>query len=138
MATKSRAIAVPTTMPPAATSTNWPVACTSENVPVSAATTANRYRTRPEASFTRLSPSIRVTIRRGTFMRDMIAVAATASGGETMAPNANATAQGSSGTSHLSVAATATVVAMTRPTARSEIEPRFARKSRQDVKSAAW
>jgi hypothetical protein len=66
-----------------------------------------------------------------------IAVAATASGGETIAPNANATAQGISGMSQWATAATAIVVAMTKPIASMEIETLQRLKSRHDVNSAA-
>ena len=51
-------------------------------------------------------------MRRGMLSRDRIAVAATASGGETMAPNTKAAAQGISGTSNFSAAPTASVVAI--------------------------
>ena len=77
------------------------------------------------ASFTRLSPSRIVTICRGRRTRCAIAVAATASGGETIAPRTRATGHGTPGTSAWTAAATAVVVAMTRPTARSVIERRF-------------
>ena len=63
-----------------------------------------------------------------------MAVAATASGGDTTAPRARAAGHGTPGTSATTTAATASVVAMTRPTARSVIETMFARKSRHDVK----
>jgi len=57
--------------------------------------------TRAVASFTRLSPSRIVTMRRGTPTRWKIAVAATASGGATIAPRAKAPAQPSAGTKHV-------------------------------------
>ena len=74
-----------------------------------------------DASLTRLSPS-RITItRRGTGSRDTIAAAATASGGETIAPSATATAHGMPGKSARAVMATAAVVASTSPIASSPI-----------------
>ena len=72
------------------------------------------------------------------FSRDRIAVAATASGGDTMAPNTKAAAQGMSGIRNLSVAPTASVVTITRPIASRPIGRRLALKSRQEVSSAAW
>ena len=76
-------------------------------------------------------------IRRGNRNRRSTAVAATASGGETMAPSAKQTAQGAPGTSHLSASPTASVVVATRPIASSRIGRSFARKSRHDVSIAA-
>ncbi len=89
------------------------------------------------ASFTRLSPSRMVTICRGSRSRCAIAVAAMASGGETIAPSTRATGHAIPGTSAWTAAATAVVVAMTSPTARSVIEKRFVRKSRHEVKYPA-
>ncbi len=66
-----------------------------ENEPVTTAATAKRYATSAVASLTRLSPSKIVTIRRGTFSRSAIAVAAIASGGEMIAPKTNPAASGS-------------------------------------------
>src|SRR4051812_39412900 len=63
---------------------------------------------------------------------------ATASGGETIAPNANAAAHGMSGTRSLSAAPTASVVTTTRPIASRLIGRRLALKSRHEVRSAAW
>src|ERR1044071_7245621 len=68
-------------------------------------------------------------MRRGMLSFDRIAVAATASGGDTMAPNASATAQGISGTRNLTVAAITSMVTITRPIASRPIGRRFALKS---------
>ncbi len=89
--------ASPMIIPPAATSKNRAHAWGSENAPVTTAATAKRYATSAVASFTRLSPSRMVTIRRGTFRRSAMAVAAIASGGEMMAPSTNPAASGNSG-----------------------------------------
>src|SRR5437763_7422346 len=90
-----------------------------------------------DASFTRLSPS-RITItRRGTGSRETIAAAATASGGDTIAPSATATAHGMAGNSTRATMATATVVASTSPIASNPIGRRYVLKSRSDVKNAA-
>ena len=66
-----------------------------------------------------------------------MAVAATASGGETMAPNAKAAAHPMSGTKAWTTTATATMVASTRPTASSEIGRMLCQSSRGEVKKAA-
>jgi hypothetical protein len=78
-----------------------------------------------------------VITRRGTGRRCVTAVAATASGGETIAPSTNAAAHGRSGTIQCATAATAQVVNSTSPMASSEIGRRLALKSRQLVSSAA-
>ena len=80
-------------MPPAAAPTNSSPASTTEKLPPTAAATATRYATSAVASLTRLSPSITLTIRRGAPSRRMIAVAATGSVGETIAPSAKAIGQ---------------------------------------------
>ena len=73
---------------------------------------------------------------RGTGRRRRIAVAATASGGETMAPSVNATAQSRPGMAAWTTTVTTTVVATTRPIASDRIGRAWARKSRTDVKKA--
>ena len=67
----------------------------------------------------------------------MTAVAATASGGDTIAPSTNATGQLMPGTTAWATQATAVVVTTTRPTASSAIGRRLAAKSRHDVNHAA-
>ena len=89
------------------------------------------------ASFTRLSPSITAMMRVGRCSRFRIAVTATASGGETIAPRMNAAAHGTPGTIACSTTATATVVKITRPTASMPIGRRWARKSCQRSNKAA-
>ena len=84
----------PMARPPTATTTNSTPAEPTENAAVPAATTAVRYTISADASLTRLSPSRIVTIRRGTPSRRKMAVAATASGGATIAPSATAAAIG--------------------------------------------
>ncbi len=81
-----------------AATTNVEPASTREKPPSIAATLATRYATSAVASFRRLSPSRIVTIRRGTPRRWKIAVAATASGGATIAPSVRAAAHGMVGT----------------------------------------
>jgi len=80
------------------------------------------------------SPSRIVTTLRGTPRRWKTLVAATASGGATIAPSANAAGQPRPGMSAWATTATTTVVNSTRPTARRPIERMFARMSRMEVK----
>ncbi|CAN5265900.1 hypothetical protein BH20ACT5_BH20ACT5_01320 [soil metagenome] len=82
------------------------------------------------ASLTRLSPARIVTARRGNPTRRPIVVAATASGGATIAPSANAAASGNSGTSAWATSPTTTVVNSTSPIDSSLIGRRFARNPR--------
>src|SRR5687768_1872564 len=78
-----------------------------------------------------------VVMRRGTRRRSVMAVAATASGGETMAPRTKAAARGRPGTRAVATRATAAVVKRTRPTARRVMGRRLARKCRQVVMKRA-
>ncbi len=66
-----------------------------------------------------------------------MALAATASGGDTIAPSATAAGQLNPGMTKRATAATTAVVASTSPTASRVIGRRLARKSRSDVKYAA-
>src|SRR5262245_21222776 len=77
-----------------------------------------------------------VSIRRGTPSFLIIAVAAEASGGETIAPSRNATGHGTPGASMCSAVATRTVVKRTRPNASRKIARRSLLKSLHDVKYA--
>jgi hypothetical protein len=83
------------------------------------------------------SPSTTMTTRRGTPMRLAIAVAATGSVGETIAPRTNAAAHDMSGTTACTHTATATHVMSTRPTDSSEIGATLRRRSRSEAKNAA-
>src|SRR2546428_10639968 len=78
-----------------------------------------------------------VSIRRGTPSFLMIAVAAEASDGETIAPSRNATGHETPSPSACAATATRPVVKRTRPKARRNIEHRLFLKSAQDVKNAA-
>ena len=75
--------------------------------------------------------------RRGTGSLDTIAVAATASGGETIAPSATATAHGMPGKRWRATMATTTVVTITSPIASVPILSMFRLNSRSDVNIAA-
>jgi hypothetical protein len=75
--------------------------------------------------------------RRGTARRSITAVAATASGGDTIAPSATATGMVIAGTSASATPATAAVLATTRPTASDAMFPISALKLRIGVKNAA-
>ena len=89
----TKATAAPIAAPPAAaqrkSSVMLPTLTAADN-----ATIAVRSATSAVASFSSDSPSRTVTIRRGSPICRAIAVAATASGGATTAPNANAAASG--------------------------------------------
>src|SRR5215207_3551922 len=102
-----------------------------EKVPVTTADTATLYRTSAVPSLMRLSPSSIVTIRLGAPRRPAMAVAATGSVGETIAP-----AQGRP-TSRCATEATVRVVSSTRPMDRDAIGLRFALRSRGEEKKAA-
>src|SRR5579875_683078 len=102
-----------------------------------AAATAKRIATRAEASLTRDSPLRMVTMRRGMRSFSVTAVAATASGGETMAPSARATGQVKPGITATAMAAMPTVVNITQPVARKAMGRRLLRKSFQEVVQAA-
>ena len=76
-------------------------------------------------------------IRLGTLRRCRTEVAATASGGETIAPSTNAAGQPIAGMAAWATQATTVVVATTSPTARRTMGRRLAAKSRQEVSQAA-
>ncbi len=127
----------PTAMPPVPTIRNCTVAAPSENVPVTAAATATRYATIAAASFTMLSPSRIVTMRRGIGRRRRNAAAAATSGGDTTAPSANADAHGSPGTAKRATQATAAVANSTCPTPSKRMGRRLARTARKDASNEA-
>ncbi len=70
-------------------------------------------------------------------MDRMTAIAATGSGGETMAPSVNAAAQVNSGVSACATTATAAMVRSTSSVPNRRMGQRFARKSRSELVSAA-
>ena len=70
--------------------------------------------------------------------RSKVAPAATASGGETIAPSTNADAQPNPGASHSTAVATANVLTITSPTASSEIGRTLRRSSSQSVTQPPW
>src|SRR5579863_3837991 len=76
-------------------------------------------------------------MRRGTGMRSKIASAATASGGDTIAPNVNANGQLKPGMTACTATATTTVVKMTSPKASSDIGRQLRLSSSQSVAHAA-
>ena len=98
---------------------------------------AVRSATREVASLSSDSPSRIDTSVRGRPIRRAMAVAATASGGATTAPIAIATGQLRSGKTQRRATATATVVAITRPTESSRMGRRLALKSTSEVCRAA-
>ena len=87
------ATASPTTRPPTA-ATRKPMVTSSTVTALDMAKIATRKHVMAVASLTSDSPSRMVISRRGSPTRRAIEVAATASGGATTAPSANATANG--------------------------------------------
>jgi hypothetical protein len=75
-----------------------------------------------------------ITSRRGSPSRCAMAVAATASGGEMMAPSAKAAGQPIAGAMACTTSATTPVVASTRPTASRPIGRALSSSSRGEVK----
>jgi hypothetical protein len=88
--------------------------------------------TRAVASFSRDSPSRIVTTRRGRELLRATAVAATASGGATTAPSANATAKGTGSISH-ETSPTPAAVNRTSPTESPAMATRWALRSISEV-----
>jgi len=129
------ATASPTARPPTAVTTKSTPTWNTETEPARAAI-AERSATSAVASFTRLSPCRIVTMRRGIPTLRAMAVAATASGGATTAPNAKAAA-GCTGSSHNTTRPTTTVLTMTSPTDSSAIGRALCRNSMREVLSAA-
>ena len=72
-------------------------------------------------------------MRGGSRSLASTALAATASGGETMAPSAKHAAHGSPGTAQCATQPTTSVVNATAPTANCTITRRLSRKSRHTV-----
>ena len=85
------------------------------------------------ASLSRLSPSRIVSRRCGGLSGRSTAVAAAASGGETIAPSAMAGAHAIPGTSARATNATATVVRPTPTTTRLATGPQLSRRSRGEA-----
>src|SRR5687767_2921797 len=130
-------ITSPTATPPAATITKSTPAFTNVNWPVITATTAKRKTIKLAASFTRLSPSRMASTRLGIFIFCSTDVAATASGGEIIAPNAKPSARVNPGMSAFETTATANDVKITNPNAKRVIGRLNDQKSFQDVFHAA-
>ncbi|MNT16025.1 hypothetical protein D3C72_1511100 [compost metagenome] len=120
--TQATPTAVPIAAPPKASTAKLPRACVVLNAPVMAAATAKRKSTSPVASLSRLSPSNSISTRRGSLTCCSTARAETASGGETIAPNAAHAAHGNEGNSQCVTTATTKVVKSTAPTA-NEVMP---------------
>ena len=101
-----------------------------------AAASAVRRVTSAVASLSSDSPSRMVVIRLGSPIRRATVVAATASGGATMAPRARANANVMGSISH-ATSATPAAVKSTSPTDRLRMAPRFWRTSSSEVDRAA-
>ena len=85
--------------PPNATHTKLSSASDNSNDPVSAAATANRIHTSPDASLNSASPCSRYFIRAGIGARAAIEDTATGSVGDSTAASAKATGNGTAGIS---------------------------------------
>jgi hypothetical protein len=129
----ARATSSPTT-PPLTAIRKPPVTSAAETAPPIAAM-ATRRQVIAVASLTSDSPSKMVTSWRGRPTRRAIEVAATASGGATTAPRANATAK-STGRIHQVIRPTPRAVTTTSSTDSEMIERLLARKSITDVRIA--
>ena len=132
----------PTSTPPIAARAKSPATYAIETpsawaAPIPAAAIAVRSETRAVASLSSDSPSRIVTMRRGSPIRRPMAVAATASGGATTAPIANASGHPRSGSNRWTTTATPAAVNTTSPTDSSRIGRRLAVKSTREVCTAA-
>src|ERR1700678_36004 len=114
---------------------NDPRACSKENALTLTAVTAKRYKTSAVASLASPSPSRIMSRRLGTRSLRAIAIGATASGGDTIAPKTNPTGQGRPNRRWVAVAVAA-VVNRTEPTASNEMGRRLKRNSRQLIATA--
>ena len=106
-----------------------------ENSPVTTAARATEYITSAVASLNIPSPSRMVTSRSGRFSLRATAVAATGSGGETIAPRIQAGPQPSP--TEWATTATAAAVHTVRPTASASTAPAWARNSDDVVRWVA-
>ena len=123
-------------MPPIESTPKLTAASATLNAPVSPAATAKRNSTMPVASLDEAFPSSSTIMRGGSRTRASTALAATASGGDTMAPSAKHAAHGRDGTAQCADDADQAVVNATAPIASCRMMRRLARKSRHTVKNA--
>ncbi len=124
-------------MPIIITNTKLVAASLKTKVPVNTAAKANRKTTKLEASLSKLSPSTMVTKRLGTLMFYKMALAETASGGDTMPPNKKPVAKVKPGIRAADTNATAHDVMITTGNAKLDITRRHFQKSFHDVFQAA-
>jgi hypothetical protein len=106
-------------------------------IPPAVAAIATRSAVSAVASLSRLSPDRIVMSRRGRPSSRPTAVAATASGGATIAPRAKPAARGRPGINAHAAKPTAAVVASTSPTDSSVIARTSLRKLRTELDQAA-
>lgn len=128
--------ASPTSTPPPAAARKSRPTDAMVTRPVMAVIAADRA-TSAVASFTRLSPSRIVTIRRGIPTRRAIEVAATASGGATTAPRTMAAASETEGTIHHVISPTAKADTITKTTESHRSASLVRAKSTSEVRIAA-
>src|SRR3954454_15675655 len=122
--------------PPRAATTNITPAPSTVTPPPTAAI-ATRSAVSAVATLSSLPPDRTVIILRGSPSSRPTAVAATASGGATIAPRANPAASGRPGTSAHATKPTAAVVASTSPTDSRVIDRSSLRKPRTELCQAA-
>ncbi len=127
--------ATPTRRPPAAAQTKSAPTrqATTFSEPTAITAAAVRSATSAVASLSSDSPSRIVTTRRGSPIRRPMAVAATASGGETTAPIAKEAPHEMPGRTAWTSAPMPTVVNTTRPTESSRMARRLALKSTSEL-----
>src|SRR6266545_180095 len=134
---RTRPPSAPMSTPPTEARSAFSAMSSTDSVWPIAAATATRKMTSAVASLIRLSPSRIETIRRGSPIRRATAVAATASGGATIAPSAKQAASGTFGSSPCITNATQVAVKRTSPTANSRIGRRLNRNAGTEVSMAA-
>ncbi len=133
----SQPIASPMPTPPISIHPKLSTASIHMNWPVATANIANRKIINEDASLSKLSPSRMDVTRRGTFTNLRIALALTASGGETMPPNKNPIANDMPGRNILAAIATDVAVKNTTIKAKLEMIRRYFQSSFHEIAKAA-
>src|ERR1700676_797279 len=115
---KIHPITTPAIIPAITTHPKFNTAFHQMNCPVATAINANRKIIKEVVSFNRLSPSSTDDMRFGIFTNFMISVTLTPSGGETIPPNKNPSANVNPGIKKLATSATESAVKKTTPNAK--------------------
>src|SRR5688572_447899 len=130
-------ISKPTPTPPTTIQPKLSVASSQINCPVATATMAKRKIISDEASLSMPSPSSMDDMRLGTFTNFKIALALTASGGETIPPNKNPNANDIPGINVLATSATDSAVKNTTMNAKLVMMRRHLQSSFHEIANAA-